>query len=346
MGMDFFRKSIVGVICLLAIASCRMNKETATSVKPALVVFLDSTKAASAIIQDDKDGFYDQISKLDIEIQMKKTTAFVSRENALTAYKAFLKSEVKSWTTEEKLVMSDIFYKVKKLCDTISPRIFPGDISLIKVKTNHYGKDVYYTRGNNIMVPENIFPSPAVSEQLPVMIHEVFHILSRNNPALRNDLYSLVGFKKADKTVQLNEAVSKKLLTNPDGISYQYLIELEGPNGIEKAIPLITSRFTSYRNDNQMFFDYLNFDLYKLKDQPTAYEVESDAVGKTTIPLNSTPSFFKKIKDNTQYIIHPDEIMADNFMLALQAYSSNDFSKFSTEGKALIDKVIERLQKE
>ncbi|MBK8348183.1 MAG: hypothetical protein IPL08_11315 [Saprospiraceae bacterium] len=51
----------------------------------------------------------------------------------------------------------------------------------------------------------------------------------RNNPALRNDLYRLVGFKKLDKTVQLNEE-AKVSWIYPDGISYQYLIELEGLN--------------------------------------------------------------------------------------------------------------------
>ena len=194
---------------------CRLNKESQKieANKPSIVTFLDSVNASKTIISDDVDGFYDQISKLEMEIQMKSITPFKDRNDAKKAYHKFIVSEVSSWKDAEMETLINIFSQVKKMCDTLSPRIFPDGIKLIKVKTNHYGNHVYYTRGRNILIPENIFPLDDASSQLPVMIHEVFHILSRNNPDIRHDLYRLIGFEKSQKPIKLNQELATKLLT-------------------------------------------------------------------------------------------------------------------------------------
>lgn len=334
------------IICLVALLSCNSNKkvvEAPSGNKPGIVSFVDSLAASQAIIADDVDGFYDQLSAVEINILMKNPQGPENRDAAIELFKPFIKTQVSDWKTEEKKMMFSIFKAVKKLCDTISPRLYPGNLKLIKIKNGHYGNDVYYTRGNNILIPENIFEYPNADVQIPVMIHELFHVISRSNPVLKNDLYKLIGFSKAEKPVKLNPVLEKSLLTNPDGVSYQYVIELEYQGDTKKAIPLINSKFGTFRPEAPMFFDYLHFDLYSLSDRGDHYMATSTTDGKTLIPMEQTPSFFTKIKDNTQYIIHPDEIMADNFMLALQAYTTGDYSKFSKEGKALIDQVIERL---
>jgi hypothetical protein len=168
--------------------------------------------------------------------------------------------------------------------------------------------------------------------------------LSRYSPELRKDLYGMIGFSKSEKPIKLNSSLEKLLLTNPDGVSYQYTIDLDNEGKTVKAIPLITSKFDQFKSDQPKFFDYLNFDLYSLDDRGDHYVAKSTTKGQTLMPLTSTPTFFTKIKDNTQYIIHPDEIMADNFMLALQAYHKNAYGKFSKDGRVLIDQVLERLK--
>jgi hypothetical protein len=111
-----------------------------------------------------------------------------------------------------------------------------------------------------------------------------------------------------------------------------------------KAIPLITSKSKVYDPKKPNFFDYLHFDLYSLDNKGDHYMAKSTTTGQTLLPMQSTPTFFTKIKDNTQYIIHPDEIMADNFMLALLAYDKNEYGKFSKDGKILIQKILNKLK--
>ncbi len=340
------RFSYLFLVIILFTTSCRLKKDVQNDVSsvPSIVTYADSTEASKLIITDDVDGFFDQISILEMEIQMKKTLKTEDKQVALASFKSFLKTQVSSWTASEKSKLEEVFVKVKEACDLVNPRIYPGDIKLIKIKTGHYGNDVYYTRGKCILIPENIFESEEMERQIPVMIHEVFHILSRYNLKLRNDLYGYIGFFPLKEKVKLAPSLQKIVLTNPDGVTMQYAMDLDSIPGKTMIVPLITSKFPKIKADTPAFFDYLNFDLYRILKVGDSYEVQANGVGKTDVNLKQTPTFFKKIKDNTQYIIHPDEIMADNFMLGILANESKDYSKFSPEGKVLIDKMLGRLK--
>ena len=47
--------------------------------------------------------------------------------------------------------------------------------------------------------------------------------------------------------------------------------------------------------------------------------------------------FQRQIKDNTSYIIHPDEVLADNFSFLMQDRNGQKISmRFSEEGKKLL----------
>lgn len=313
---------------------------------PALVTFTDSLAASKAIQIDDVDGFFNEVQQTDIEIQMKRTVPFPDRSSAVRAYRSFLGSQVSEWTVQEKDSMLQVFQKVKKLCDAVSPRLFPAGISLIKMKTGTYGRDVYFTRGKHILIPENIFEQVNMERQLPVMLHEVFHIVSRYNKSLRHDLYKMIGFVPMPHPVKYDETLAGKVLTNPDGVSRDYGIILYDFKDTMLAIPVIQSKFAGFRPDVPSFFDYVSFDLYAVDCNDSNCITKLNAKGKTSVPPSCTSVFFQKIRDNTQYIIHPDEIMADNFMLALLARESNNFSRFSREGRELINKILERMEKE
>lgn len=328
-------------ISFLWFSSCRCHK-AASSVaiegKPAMITFLDSTEAALAIISDDVDGFFSQITALDMSIQMKKN--YTDRPTALKAYQKYLRTEVMDFTTDEKLFMVRLFEEAKKMCDTLSPRIFPGGMRLVKIRPNHYGRDVYYTRGNDIMIPANIFETMDADSQLPIMLHEIFHIISRYQPEVRKEMYSLIGFTKAKTTPIASSPLAERLLTNPDGVTMDYVQNLGNEVQETVVIPLIKSKFKEFSKDRTSFFEYLDFDLYEVKDNNGKLNILADGNAATTVELKKTPNFFTQIKDNTQYIIHPDEIMADNFMLALLAYKKNEYNKFSKEGRQLIDDVL------
>jgi len=125
-------------------------------------------------------------------------------------------------------------------------------------------------------------------------------------------------------------------------MNMDYAVQLKGSDGEQKlAMPFLISNKPYYSSSIPTFFAYLKFDLYPLEtlNNGSALLV-SDLVGNTVLPPEMQNDYFAHIGDNTQYVIHPDEIMADNFMLALQTVADQDYSQYSTEGKELIESVL------
>jgi hypothetical protein len=187
---------------------------------------------------------------------------------------------------------------------------------------------------------------PSVKAQMPIMLHEIFHILSRYNDDFRDKMYALIGFEKFEESLVLPKYVQDRLLTNPDGARRDYAINLKNDKGeIQRALPLILTKRERYDESMPSFFSYLNFDLFPLikiaKNQVT---LGLNQKGESSLSLEHNADFFKLIKDNTQYIIHPDEILADNFMMAIIAHRDNDYSGFSDGGKKLLMDVIDILK--
>jgi hypothetical protein len=300
--------------------------------------FLDSLEASKAIVDDDVDGFFEDLTLAEISIQMKNPDLDNDLPKAKKQYKDFIRTQVEDFEEKEIEYMTSVFEEVNKRLKAVNPDLIIPGIKLIKVKLDHYGADVYYTRGNAIMLPKNTLQRKSIEGQTNVMLHEVWHILSRNNKKLREDLYELIGFKPHHITLTLPKSIDQKVLTNPDGVTKAYAIDLG--DGID-AIPLIVSTRDKFVKEVPRFFDYIQFDLYEVSDDGNVLATES---GKTTIPPQNNAMFFKQIKDNTQYIIHPDEIIADNFMLTVNAKYKDDFDGYSPQGKQLIMDVLSHLE--
>jgi hypothetical protein len=307
-------------------------------------VFLtDSAKAAELIIIDPTDNIFEQMTDVDMCIQMKKNYPAETFHNQIVSdYASFLQQDVASFTADEasyvKSTMKDVFY----YCEKISKGIFPAKLNIIKTKGKHYGNGVYYTRENCIIVPADVLKGKSKEEFFSTMIHEVFHVYSRLNPEKRAQLYELVGFHKLEKNLIVGEPLKNRILLNPDGIDFRYYINLQiAPDKEIKAIPIIYSNEATYKKNKASFFNYLKFELFEIKmlDSRKA-EVVTKKDGSSTLTLKELPDFWRQIRENTQYIIHPDEILADNFMfLVKEQKDKSTTEQFTPEGKNLIEEI-------
>ncbi len=320
---------IVFIGCKSNNSSSVQNQKTTTYYS-----FLDSIDASKEIVKDRYDGFFTHISTVDMAIQMRTNTFINDRSQSLKEYRALLESEVSNFTNEEMSELSNIFDQIEHEVSILNTKLLPN-IRIGKIKTNHYGPDVFYTRDNIIFIPENVLEKNAFPNLKNVMYHEIFHILSRIYPEVKEKTYALIGFKPLSNKVGLPKALQETLLTNPDGAEIKYFITLvdDAGNKIE-AIPLITSTKKNYQNGNNSLFNYLEFDLFEYDRD--SRQVLCTEQGKTSIPGSFMASFFEQIKDNTQYIIHPDEILADNFMMSFTVYGSDTFDELTPDGQKLI----------
>ncbi len=339
------------LLCITLFTQCKITENSCqkiiySSVKlPNIAVhLLDSTAAAEAIIQDNMEGFFEQIRTLDMEIQMAEILSG-NRQTQVQTYKDFLKTEVSYFSKNDIQFVQDAMTKAQELCDNISPDIFPQDIKLIKTKANHYGKFTYYTRENCIIIPQHVLNEDRNPKGfLETILHEIFHIYSRYNLDKREALYRLIGFEKVDN-IQVPEALDQRILLNPDGIDYQYIMTLSSDNETTQVIPILYAKFPKLTTKKRGFFAYTQFELFELKKENNILKIKIQPDATSTLPDYFQADFHRQIGPNTGYVIHPDEILADNFaLLALSQNDLFDIEQLKPEGRLLLQDIKTILQ--
>lgn len=337
---------------LMILAGCKSQKQVnfIQLSEQHKVIFLDSVKASQAIVLDEREGFFDKISIIDMDIQMKKAHAKgATREEVLADYMQYIQKDVLSFTESEKEMITRVMKRMHTYCLKLSPDLVLPELRLIKTHAKHYGSSVYYTRDNIIVIPKYVLQSPDEEAFYSTMLHELFHIYSRFNPKKQDELYALIGFKRIEHPEHLvfDDALKNKMLTNPDGVNIGFAIKLKQENGPPMlAIPVLFSKKEQFDPNSTDFFSYVDFGLFEVKPPLSRMmKVMSDKNGNSTISQELMADFFRQIKDNTNYIIHPDEIMADNFMYAILSMETPGFlDRFSKEGQALIAEIKEILK--
>lgn len=198
-----------------------------------------------------KDAFVLHLSPFDRSARLK-TDKRVSEEEFL----AFIGGNVTDWTKEE-------MQAVQAAVNQIKPGLrdfrlaFPAKVQLIRTTGAEEG-NAAYTRGTAIIISK---AELAKNEQAlaKLICHELFHILSRENPDLREKLYEIIGFTRCEEIELPPELVPRKI-TDPDAPRNDHFISIEIGGHQCFAVPILISSAETY--DIQRggeFFDYLNF---------------------------------------------------------------------------------------
>ena len=139
-------------------------------------------------------------------------------------------------------------------------------------------------------------------------------MLSRNAPELRRDLYRIIGFHVCDP-MALPPAMADLKLTNPDAPLIDCRIELTDDGEACWAAPILYSSSATYDAVKKPpLFQYLTFRLMKLEEHDGRWRPLLKVGEPILIDPAQSKSFADQIGQNTKYIIHPDEVLADNFV--------------------------------
>ena len=309
------------LVSLMLLSSCRGGTSTNDQVLSATqkVSFLDKGQAAEVIGIDNTDHYFDKVMELDMSLQMKKVyPEGTLRQTILLDYVQSLKGDVLDFSPSEQTLLKDIFKEIYSLYGGISTSLFPVQVNLIKTHGSHFGPGVYYTREHSIVIPEDVLVNPDRTGLLKVMLHELSHIFTRTHPLVKRDLYALLGFKKLEQTnLLINDSLYRRILLNPDGMDYTWVTSLPTSDGHNTlAMPLICSNAYAYSSTKPSYMQYLYWNYFEVKHTAQGFDVLTNAQLKSTLDASGLPALFKS-KFNTDYIIHPDEIVADNFALLL-----------------------------
>ena len=188
---------------------------------------------------------------------------------------------------------------------------FPRTVLLIKTTGREEG-DAAYCRENAIVLPASDVARPRGLKRL--LTHELFHILSSHSPPLRDRLYAIVGFRRCP-AVPLPDSLRDRAITNPDAPGREHYIRVEADGQPVDAVPILFSQALRY--DPQRggtFFRYLQFRLMVVAPDGQNWKPQLTDGEPILLDPRTLDSYHRQIGANTQYIIHPEEILADNFV--------------------------------
>ncbi|HEY9843906.1 MAG: hypothetical protein ACAI44_00490 [Candidatus Sericytochromatia bacterium] len=293
----------LGPIAALLAAGLLASPLTAAGKGPA---FVFASAAEGSQILGGRDAFVQRLSPFDRAARLKTDHA-VSEQ----AFLDFVAAQAGSWSGPER-------ERVQTALTELTPQLgalalpWPQSIYLIRSSGREEG-NAPYTRMNAIILPASTLAAGSRLKEL--LLHELFHILSRHNPGLKARLYAAIGFRPCGEAA-LPANLQARKITNPDAPVNDYCIRLSRAGSPVWAVPILLSsaeRYDPIRGGE--FFDYL-----QLRFLLVSAAAEPDFSGKAATSLAELPElagFYEQVGKNTEYILHPEEILADNFALLM-----------------------------
>jgi len=224
-------------------------------------------------------------------------------------YVAFIQDQVLEWNNADKKKLGRVIAAAKPKLAKFAVHL-PESIHLIKTTGNDEGS-APYTRGACIVLPER-FMRQSIKSLERLFYHELFHIVSRSNPKLCDELYEIIGYEKCG-TVSLPEDMISRRISNPDAPVIEHCIRVSKDDEPRWCAPVLFSRTPKYDpKTGGSFFRYLQFRLMAI-DRKTSKAILKD--GKPILwKHDAVEGFFEQIGRNTDYVIHPEETLANNFI--------------------------------
>ena len=197
---------------------------------------------------------------------------------------------------------------------TLEP-FLPAEVLVIKT-TGDEEFGMPYTRQNAIVMPAGSLRQIS-DDRLPlVLAHELWHVLSRNSPALRAATYAVIGTTAATGFTMPSE-VAARYITNPDGPDIAFRVPVQLATGTAWVMALLDFKapgFTADASDDFMELIELRF-LELTADGSGAWQPARDAAGALITHDPGATPFAPCYGQNTDEIVHPDEVVASSFAL-------------------------------
>ena len=248
----------------------------------------------------------------------------VSRED----YLKFVAKSVVQWNESDKQKIEPILGRLRESIKGYGLEL-PKVVYLIKT-TGDEEAGAAYTRGNGIFLPPGqLSNNQQVLEQL--ITHELFHVLTRHNVKSRDMLYEVIGFHKCNE-IELPRSFKLIKISNPDAPYYDSYINVVYHGKTIQVVPALFSYSGKYEKSGGSFFDYLRFQLMVVEKRGEKLVPMLEDGELVMLDVMSVENYFEQIGKNTAYIIHPEEILADNFSYM-----------FMKDKKFMSPEIIERL---
>lgn len=271
----------------------------------AVVVLADLDEARKALGTEDE--FIRSLSDFDRAARVK-SEQLVSPEEFLE----FITGQAMAWSDRDagriEKAVSGAREKLSKFNLNLPERV------LLVQTSGREEANTAYCRSTNVVVISRAFVNGPARELESLLIHELFHLLTRNNPGLRTKLYALIGFKPCNAISYPVELDSRRI-TNPDAPELDYFIEVTYQ---EQKVPVVPALFaTPERWNNEKggeFFHYLTWRLMVVEQMNGNWRVVRSNDKPVLLGLRDVTGFYEQVGEQPGPVLQAEEILAEYFV--------------------------------
>ncbi len=270
------------------------------------VVVFASREVASEVMAAD-DEYTSRMSQFD---RMLRLTSASPVDRA--RYAAHMAANTLAWTDTDRTRLRPL---LRRLAKALAGYRLPLPPTVLLIKTT--GEEEVgegHTRANAIVLPLHSLAED--DETLYFLLaHELFHVMSRYDAQFRQQAYALVGFRIGPE-LQLPDAIAPLQITNPDAPRHDSFIDVRAEGQTITVVPILLSRSAVFDPEIGARLD----DYWTLR----LMVVEKSAVSGKLSPLmrdgapvllrlREVGGYIEQVGRNTRYIIHAEEVLAENF---------------------------------
>ena len=318
---DMARKTLFAFLTLICaitfFTGCSTSNPEEVVVEPFLNYRYASAEEGRQILLSNT-AYLNAHTQTDIEWKTRGKAKSIEEFTALYA------SQIQDFTDEEKKALDAYISIDEARFNYLGIRLpTTGEVTFIKCTMEYEGYAGGFTLGNSIFLSSPILQilvnqshgkrtySLVYEEFMQslftpcLIIHELFHCISRNDASFRQRLYSLIGFTVMDHEVEFGPTVRNRIYTNPDAERFDHWAEFTIGGEKHRCI-LVGVYESSYAefaatDPNASYLYHLESALVPLDDPDTL------------IPIDQASDFYQVVGNDTDYLIAAEECMADNF---------------------------------
>ena len=261
--------------------------------------FADAKEAAELLLGN--RDYYDNLTQNDLNFRMQKLNATLEELEAFTAQQTL------DFTDAEKESIDQAMDRIQRVCAERGYTLPPMDDIVFAKTTMREECDAWaYTHGTQIylgksMLKFGLSDDPAIKDSFDdVIAHEIFHCLTRNHPDFRAAMYAILGFTVVDDDYEFSPVIRDQIIANPDVEHHNSYAAFDINGRMTNCVVVFTTRKPFTQKGDSMF-DEMQTGLVPIDDTTTIY-TSSDAA-----------NFWDLFGRNTDYVIDPEETLADNF---------------------------------
>ncbi|MFT7521117.1 MAG: hypothetical protein ACI9MC_003268, partial [Kiritimatiellia bacterium] len=251
-----------------------------------------ATQAEGAAILGRSDAFSRGFSTYDLAIRERSSEA---------DYLTRAETSVVAWTPRERKRWGAALDDVSKAMEGLQT----PSIRVILVKTSadlEFG--LPHTRASAVILPKDVVRRR--HRAIRLLAHELFHVLSRHDPAFADRVYPLLGFAViAD--LRMPQHLEPRRISNPDAISHRHALPVESADLPVYIVPFVVGALDVQASLVRPLVD--NLRLHLMVIDPVTGELSDGSMYRE--------AYDEQVARNTSYVLHPDEALADNFALLI-----------------------------